>query len=163
MTLSIIVAMSKNRVIGRDGKIPWHLSEDLKRFKQITMGHTIIMGRKTFESIGKTLPGRKNIVITRNPRFAPHGVTIAHSLNDAIREAGDDSEIFVIGGAEIFKEALPRASKLYLTLIERGFDGDAFFRDFDLTKDYEILEDSGLLESAKDSLPYRFVTALPRS
>src|SRR5688572_9779145 len=106
MRLSIIVAMSENRVIGRNHRLPWHLPADLKRFKQLTTGHTIVMGRKTFESIGKPLLNRRNVVLTRDGNFRAPGVEVAHELDEAIALAKDDSEVFVIGGAEIFRDAL---------------------------------------------------------
>lgn len=159
--ISIIVAMSKNGVIGKDNKIPWHLSEDLKRFKQITMGHPIVMGRKTYLSIGKPLPGRKNIVITRNPDFSVHGVHdvhIVHSLDEAIKGHKLDEEIFVIGGAEIYKLALPRADKIYLTKLEKEFNGNTYFPDQNLENQFEKTEETATRLSEKNGLPYRFVT-----
>jgi dihydrofolate reductase len=118
MTLSLIVAMTDERVIGRDNQLPWHLSDDLKRFKKITMGHPIIMGRKTFESIGKPLPGRQNIVVTNNKTYAAAGVTVAHDLCQALAACEQDkNERFVIGGAGLFQAALPMADKLYLHLV----------------------------------------------
>ncbi|MBI4411764.1 MAG: dihydrofolate reductase [Deltaproteobacteria bacterium] len=163
MTLSIIVAMSKNGVIGKDNKIPWHLSEDLKRFKKITMGHPIVMGRKTFESIGKPLPGRENIVITHNPKFCADGVRVVHGLDQAMKGYKLDEEIFVIGGAEIYKSALPLADKVYLTRIEKEFEGDAFFPESDLQKNFEIREESGPLVSEKNDLPYHLAVLFRKS
>lgn len=158
MTLSIIVAMSQNRVIGKDNKLPWHLSEDLKRFKKITMGHPIIMGRKTYESIGRPLPGRENIVITRNPEFKAEGVTIVHSLEEAVKRKDPKEELFIIGGAEIYKSALPQVDKLYITRIEKDFDGDVFFPEIDKKKDFKVIEESQKLISEKNQLPYLFLT-----
>jgi dihydrofolate reductase len=132
MTLSLIVAMAKNRVIGAKNKLPWRIPEDLKRFREITLGHPVIMGRKTWESIGRPLPGRSNIVVSRQPGFSAEGVTVVGSLDAAIDSAaasGSD-EIFVIGGGEIYRQALSRADRIYLTLLERDVDGDAFFPDF---------------------------------
>ncbi len=119
--------MAKNRVIGANGRLPWHLSSDLKRFKALTMGHHIIMGRKTFESIGRLLPGRTTIVITRNPGWKFEGAVVADSLQRALDLASGDSEVFVIGGQEVFREALPLADRIYLTEIDRDFEGDTFF------------------------------------
>src|ERR1041384_6960212 len=140
MTVSIIVAMAEGQVIGRDGKLPWHLSEDLKRFKKITLGHPIIMGRQTFDSLGKPLPGRKNIVITRNPTYrseagyAFHEFEINTNAEKALGMAHKDrGEYFVIGGAEIFEIALPFADRFYLTLIDKRFDGETKFPVFDLS------------------------------
>jgi len=132
--LSIIVAMAKNRVIGADNKIPWKLSADLKRFKDITMGHHLIMGRKTWESIGRPLPGRTTVVITRQQDYAAPGALVAASLDAAIAACGDDSEIFVIGGAQLYAAALPRADRLYLTLVDAEIAGDTRMPDFDLTQ-----------------------------
>src|SRR5579859_531301 len=118
MSLSLIVAVAENGVIGRDNALPWHIPEDLRYFKQVTSGKTVIMGRKTFQSIGRPLPNRVNIVVTRDPDFGAEGVTIAHSLDDALSKAGD-GEAMVIGGSSLFLEALPRADRFYLTEIHR--------------------------------------------
>jgi dihydrofolate reductase len=126
--ISLIWAMDNNRVIGKDNKLPWHLPEDLKFFKQTTMGCPIAMGRKTHESIGRLLPGRENIIITRNMEFHCDGCTVLHSVDELVQYAlQKNEEIFVIGGAEIFKEVLPFADRLYLTMIYHSFEGDAFF------------------------------------
>lgn len=159
MTLSIIVAMTKDRVIGKDNQLPWHLSEDLKRFKKITMGHPIIMGRKTYDSIGRSLPGRENIVITRNPSYQAEGVTVVHSLDEAIARRSAEEELFVIGGAKIYQVAFPLVNRMYITFIEKPFEGDTFFPEFELEKDFTVIEESERLVSAKNQLPYRFVTA----
>lgn len=156
--LSIIAAIAKNGVIGNQGKLPWHLPEDLKHFKETTLGHPIVMGRKTFESIGKPLPGRENIVLTRDQTFQGKGVTVIHSLADAI-ENHPDEEIFVIGGAEIYQLALPLADKLYLTLIDQEFPGDTYFPAIDFKKEFKIIQESELLSSAAAKIPYRVVTA----
>jgi dihydrofolate reductase len=127
MPNSLIVAMSENRVIGREGRLPWHLSADLRRFKQLTMGHTIVMGRKTFESIGRPLPGRNSIVVTRQQGYAPPGVSVAASLAAASRLAVGDSEVFFIGGGEIYRQVLPRVERIYLTLVHAELPGDTHF------------------------------------
>ena len=133
MRISLIVAMSENRVIGLDGEMPWHLSEDLKYFKRATMGAPIIMGRKTFDSIGRVLPGRANIIITHNINYTADGVDIAHDLESAIKKASYEAanqgkdEIFVIGGAQIYALALAQADRLYLTEVHQTFAGDAYF------------------------------------
>jgi dihydrofolate reductase len=160
MNLSIIVAMANNRVIGTRGQLPWHIPEDLKRFKRLTMGHPIVMGRKTFESIGRPLPGRENVVLTRNPSFRPAGVTVLHDFGGWTGRFGD-AEVFVIGGADLFRLALPLASRLYLTQIDRDFEGDTRFPEFDLGKDYDIVEKSEM--KAEGGIPYRFVTAVRKS
>ncbi|MEO8497087.1 MAG: dihydrofolate reductase [Planctomycetota bacterium] len=134
MRTSLIVAMERNRVIGRDGDLPWHLSADLKRFKQLTTGHHIIMGRKTFASIGRLLPGRTSVVVTRQVDFVAAGAVITHSLNDAIAASSSDDEAFIIGGAEIYQQALPLVDRIYLTEVDADLDGDARFPDFDRTE-----------------------------
>ena len=129
--MSLIAALARNRVIGRNNAMPWHLPEDLKRFKALTLGHPVIMGRKTWESIiaalGKPLPGRTNIVISRSLVSAPAGSHLAHSLEEALAYCHGDEEVFVIGGAEIYALALPHASRLYLTEIDAVIEGDAWF------------------------------------
>ncbi len=126
--LSIIVAMDRNRVIGKDNRLPWHISEDLKRFKALTMGHPIIMGRKTFESIGRVLPGRLNIIVTRQAGYAcPPGTKVAGSVEEAIGFVKEDGEAFVIGGRELYEHALESAHRLYITEVEGSFDGDTSF------------------------------------
>ncbi|MEE8525336.1 MAG: dihydrofolate reductase [Thermoanaerobaculia bacterium] len=132
MRVSLLVAMAENGVIGRDGHLPWHLPADLKRFKRLTTGHVIIMGRKTFESIGRPLPKRRSVVITRNPRFQPQGVAVVHSLDEALRTLRGEDEVFVIGGAEIFELALARADRLYLTRVHADVEGDVRLPQLDL-------------------------------
>lgn len=119
--------MARNRVIGRDGKLPWHLSADLKRFKAITLGHHIIMGRKTWESIGRPLPGRTSIVVTRNPSYVAAGATVVSSLAAALESARGDTEVFVIGGAEVYRDALPQADRIYVTELQADYEGDVHF------------------------------------
>jgi dihydrofolate reductase len=127
-TVSAIVAMTENRVIGFQNRLPWHLPADLKYFKTVTTGHPIIMGRKTFESIGKPLPNRTNIILTRDPHYQMNGCVIAPSVDTAIAAAAKESqEIFIIGGAEIYRQFLPRVERLYITLVHEEFDGDTFF------------------------------------
>jgi dihydrofolate reductase len=159
MTVSLIVAMTDERVIGKNNRLPWHVSEDLKRFKQLTMGHPIIMGRKTFDSIGRPLPGRQNIVITRDPNYQAEGVTVVHNLCEALAASHQDQpEVFVIGGATIFEMALPLADKLYLTLIHQNIEGDTFFPQFEIEKDFRILERTEG-KSAQGDLPFSFIVA----
>ncbi len=136
--------MSRNRTIGRNNALPWHLPEDLKYFKRVTMGKPIIMGRKTWESIGRPLPGRTNIVITRDESFSAPGIKVVHSLNDALSVAesvgvidGAD-EVVVIGGAQIYALTLPNADRLYLTQVHAEVEGDAHFPMFDLTQWHEL-------------------------
>ena len=123
--------MAKNRVIGANNALPWYLSADLKRFKALTMGHHIIMGRKTFESVGRILPGRTTVVVTRNPAFRFEGVVTAGSLRDALEKSGGDTEVFIIGGEEIFREALPLATRIHATELARDYDGDTYFPAID--------------------------------
>ncbi len=125
--ISIIVAVSENGIIGSGGTMPWHISEDLRRFKALTLGHAVIMGRKTYESIGQPLAGRQNIVITRNPDLEIEGCTMAPSLDKALELSAGDTERFVIGGGEIFRQALPSADRLYITHVGITADGDTTF------------------------------------
>lgn len=130
--ISIIAAIGKNRELGKNNKLLWSIPEDMLHFKNTTMGHPVLMGRKTFESIGKPLPGRTNIVITKNKDFKAEGVLVAHSLEGAISlgESRDPNEIFIIGGGEIYHRALKLADKLYLTVVDGNFDADTFFPDY---------------------------------
>lgn len=134
MTLvSLVAAMAENRVIGRAGGLPWHLPRDLQHFKQITLDHTVIMGRKTFDELkGRPLANRRNVVVTRNPAFHPHGVTVVPNLEEALALGATEREVFVIGGGEIFREAMPRADRLYLTIVHAEVVGDTLFPAFDL-------------------------------
>ena len=135
MTISIIVAASENGVIGRDNQLLWRLPDDLKRFKQLTLGHPMIMGRKTFESIGKPLPGRTSIIVTRSPEYHAEGTLVVHSLEEGLAVAGelDTEEAFIIGGGEIYRQALENNSvdQIYLTLIHADSEGDTFFEFLD--------------------------------
>jgi dihydrofolate reductase len=160
MKISIIVAIAQNRVIGANGGLPWHLSEDLKRFKKLTMGHPIVMGRKTFESIGRPLPGRENVVLTRNRSFGPEGVTVLHSFGELESRFGNQ-EVFVIGGADLFRLALPMTDRLYLTQIDRNFEGETLFPEFDLRKDFNVVETSET--KVEGELSYRFTMAVRKS
>jgi dihydrofolate reductase len=131
--VSLVAAMSENRVIGRNGKLPWKLPKDLARFKKLTVDHTVIMGRKTFDEIKRPLDNRRNVVITRNHAFQPHGVTVVPSLDEALALGATEREVFVIGGGEIITLALPRADCLELTVVHTILAGDAFFPEFDKT------------------------------
>jgi dihydrofolate reductase len=138
MRLSMIVAMSRSGVIGRGGVLPWRLSADLKRFKRLTMGHHLIMGRKTYESLGRPLPGRTSVVITRQERYRPPlrapGVLVVPNLDEALARAAGDDEPFVIGGGEIFSLALPRADRLYVTWVEGAIAGDTCFPTWEASR-----------------------------
>ena len=132
MKISLIVAMATNRAIGLDNKMPWHLSADLKKFKAITMGSPIVMGRKTYESIGRPLPGRSNIIISRNLDYQQTDCLVFNDIKTAIAASSKEAdEIFIIGGAELYKATLPLADNLYLTLINQEFTGDTFFPEID--------------------------------
>ncbi len=131
MKLSIIVAASTNNVIGRDGGLPWRLPEDLKRFKQVTMGKPIIMGRATWESIGRALPGRQNIVMTRRKDFAAAGCDVVATLDGALETAGDATEVMIIGGGNLYQQFLPKTDRMYFTRVHAQIDGDTCFPEFD--------------------------------
>jgi dihydrofolate reductase len=130
--LSLIVAMARNRVIGADNKIPWHLPNELKMFKALTMGHHIIMGRKTYESIGRLLPGRTTVIVTRQREYRVPGAIIAHSIGEALDACRSDDECFVIGGADLFREAAALADRVYLTVVDAEPPGDTFMPEFGL-------------------------------
>lgn len=154
--LSIIVAMASNRTIGIDNTLPWRCPEDLQHFKALTMGHHMIMGRKTFESIGKPLPGRTTVVVTRNRALKIDGCIIAHSLQDAIAACDYDGEIFIVGGAELYAQALPLADTLYITEIQQGVDGDAHFPEFNRTEWQEVTREKRNQQTPQ-AMQYHFV------
>lgn len=156
----IIAAVASNGVIGHRNRMPWHLPEDLRRFRQLTHGHAVIMGRRTFESIGSPLAGRENIVITRSPDWARSDCHAAHSFEAALAAVRARQDAFVIGGAQIYALALPIASRLYITEIERDFEGDAFFPEFDRSRWREISRESRVLEGA-GGFSYHFVAYDP--
>ena len=133
MIRSLVVARARNGVIGRDNRLPWRLPADLAYFKKVTMGHPIIMGRRTWESIGRPLPGRLNIVVSRNPDYVAAGATVVGSLEEAWRAAGPAKEACVIGGTSLFEEALPVADRIHLTEVEADVPGDTWFPEFDRT------------------------------
>ncbi len=157
MNLSIIVAASENHCIGKDGDLPWRLSADLKRFKQLTMGHAIIMGRRTFESIGRLLPGRETIIVTRRPDYQFEGALIAGSLKHAIELAGDDPQPFVTGGAEIYHHALPVANTLYLTRVLTRIKGDTYLPEIDWN-DWQLVDSEPGKADDKNDCDYVFGT-----
>lgn len=128
--LNLIVAMARNRVIGIDNKMPWHIPGELKYFKNLTMGHHIIMGRKTFESIGRPLPGRTTIIVTHDPAYAQEGCLIAHSLEEAVKLSEGDDQAFFVGGSSLYEQALPLVERLYITEINADYKGDAHFPEF---------------------------------
>jgi len=157
--LSIVVAVAENGVIGRDNALPWRLPEDLKYFKKITMGHPVIMGRKTFDSIGSPLPGRANIVVTRQPDWRVEGVLVAHNLESAIdmakmdAEVNNVSQVMLIGGADLYTQGLIRCARLYLTEVHASVEGNAYFPKFDRDEWKEI---SRLSFAADDVNPYPY-------
>ena len=158
MRVSIIAAVAANGVIGRAGGLPWRLPADLRRFKQITMGHHMIMGRTTYESVGRPLPGRTTIVLTRDRSWSADGVVVAHSLNEAVevaRQAGDD-EVFVTGGSSVYREGLERADRMYLTEVHADVDGDTVFPRWSRSQWREV-EREDLPVDASHSLAYSFV------
>ncbi len=162
MSLSLIVAVSQNGVIGRDGRLPWHLPEDLRNFKRLTMGHHIIMGRATFESLGKCLPGRTNVVVTRSNDLAQMGATVARSFSAALELAAGDDERFVIGGARIFEAARPLVDRIYLTRVLIDLEGDTFL-DLDLwglsdTSRWSLSDSSEIQHSSTTKIPFKFQT-----
>ena len=151
--LSIIVAMARNRVIGTDNTIPWHLPAELKMFKAITIGHHIIMGRNTWESIGRLLPGRTTVIVTRQRDFRVPGAIVADSLEAALAACRNDDEVFVIGGAQLYAAALPRAERIYLTEVDADVAGDTLMPPFDLA---QWRERSTQAFSADDQNPYDY-------
>jgi len=175
--ISIVAAIGRNRELGKNNKLLWNIPEDLKRFKAITTGHPVIMGRKTFESIGRPLPNRLNIVITRDPNFKPDGVIICHSLAEALEASikykvssikqekkksilntkykihDTENEVFIIGGGQIFEQAMPIADRLYLTIVDASFDADVFFPDYHAFNKV-ISEQKG----ESNNPPYTFLT-----
>jgi len=129
--ISLIAAMASNRVIGINNTLPWHLPADFKHFKAVTMGKPILMGRKTYESIGRPLPGRTNIIITHNPSYVAEGCHVVNSIEQALTLTENDAEVMVIGGASFYQQTLPIAQRIYLTIIHHDFDGDAHFVKYD--------------------------------
>ncbi|QPA31467.1 DfrD/DfrG/DfrK family trimethoprim-resistant dihydrofolate reductase [Thermaerobacillus caldiproteolyticus] len=151
MNISLIVAMDKNRVIGKDNDIPWRLPKDWQYVKKTTMGHPIIVGRKNFESIGRVLPGRKNIVLTRDTDFTFEGCEIAHSIEDVFELCKNEKEIFIFGGEQIYKLFLPYVNKMYITRIHHEFEGDAFFPEANFDEWKEVSVEKGI---TNDKNPY---------
>ncbi len=154
-SISLIAAMANNRIIGKNNALPWHLPADLKHFKNVTMGKPIVMGRKTFESIGRPLPGRQNIIVTRDKNFKAEGCTIIHKINE-IHSCTDAPEIMVIGGAEIYKQLLPQAHRLYLTFIQANFEGDSYFPQWQQDEWREIAREDHVADEI-NKYDYSFV------
>jgi dihydrofolate reductase len=157
MIVSCVVAVAENNAIGKDNKLLWSLPKDMKHFKDITTGHTVIMGRKTFESMGKPLPNRHNIVITRNPELEIAGAEVTHSVSDALSRCAADDEVFIIGGAEIYKEALDRTDRIYLTRVHQRFDADSFFPELNMENWVETAREEHQPD-AKNQIAFTFLT-----
>jgi dihydrofolate reductase len=156
--LTLVAAVARNGVIGRDNKLPWHLPEDLKHFKALTMGHPMIMGRKTWESLPGRLPGRQHIVVTRDPAYRAEGATVVNSLQAAVTAAGPVDEVFVIGGAELYAQAFEFADRLQLTEIAAEFEGDAWFPDWNRAKWRETARGTHHAQFNDAGFDFAFVT-----
>lgn len=160
MILSLVAAVANNNVIGAENRLLWRMPADLKHFRTLTMGHTMIMGRKTFESIGKPLDGRQTVILTRQAGYdAPEGCQVVHSLKQAIQSVRDEKEVFITGGGEIYQESigLYLCRRLYITRIYANFEGDAFFPDIDTDK-WELIEMEEFDADEKNPFPYAFLT-----
>lgn len=159
MQLILIAALTDNRVLGKDNQLIWRLPEDLKNFKRLTSGHSVIMGRKTFESLGKPLPNRTNIVITRNPDYQAEGCIVVESLAKAIAQAqeADAGQVFVIGGGEIYAQALPLADVMYLTHVHTELEGDTFFPEFS-TSDWKVIDTQHFDKDEKHAYDFDIAT-----
>jgi dihydrofolate reductase len=151
MIISLIAAMSENRVIGAGNRIPWSIPSDLKRFNEITMGHPVIFGRKTFESIGRPLQGRKNIILTEQRNYRIEGASVVHSLADALNLCSNEDEVFICGGGPLYQETISRADRIYLTVVHHIFEGDTFFPEIPA----EFAEISR--EEVREEIPYSVV------
>jgi dihydrofolate reductase len=156
MIISIVVAISENHVIGKDNKLLWHLPNDLKHFKEITTGHTIIMGRKTYDSVGKPLPNRRNIIITRQNITIP-GCEVVNSIEAALALCADENEVFIVGGAEIYRQSIKLTNRIYLTVVHKDFEGDSFFPEINKDEWKEVLHEDHEPDH-KNPLPYSFIT-----
>jgi dihydrofolate reductase len=156
MTISIVVAIAQNNAIGKDNKLLWHLPKDLKHFKDITTGGTVIMGRKTYDSVGRPLPNRRNIIITRQQIEIP-GCEVVNSIDAALALCRDEAEVFIVGGAEIYKQALPLTDKIFLTIVHQDFEADTYFPEIkgDIWKETERQDHE---PDEKNLLPYSFIT-----
>lgn len=155
--INFVVAMANNRTIGLNNQMPWHMPADLKHFKAITLNHPVVMGRKTYQSIGKALPGRHNIVVSRDSEFKLTDADVVNDLQQAINACGDVDEIMIIGGANIYQQLLPKADRLYLTMIDLDVAGDTFFPDWQGLGFHQIASEQHQADE-KNPHPYRFVT-----
>jgi len=161
-TISLIAAMAKNRAIGINNSMPWHLPADLRHFKALTVGKPIIMGRKTWESLPGLLPDRPHIVVTRDTAYQAEGCQVVHSIDEALAAAGDVPEVMIVGGAAFYAAMLPQASRLYLTLIETTVEGDAFFPDYNPSDWREVKHEKHAADE-KNPFSYSFLTLKRRS
>ncbi|WP_102027252.1 dihydrofolate reductase [Salirhabdus sp. Marseille-P4669] len=161
--ISLLVAMDNNQVIGKDNQLPWHLPNDLKFFKQTTLHHKIIMGRKTYESIGRALPKRENVVMTTNKEYTAIGCEVIHSWDPVLtwNEENPEEELFVIGGYQLFKDAIPIADKMYITHIDDEFDGDTFFPTFS-DQEWELVDKVKGLKDDENPYDYYFCTYMKK-
>jgi len=157
MKLSIIAAMDRNRLIGNNNQLPWHLPADLQFFKRTTLRKPILMGRKTFDSIGRLLPGRRNVIISRNPNYQAAGCDVVHSIEAALELVQENEEVMLIGGATLYEQALPLAQRLYLTLIDAEFTGDAWFPDYRQAGNWHEVSREKQPTDEKSGLNYAFV------
>ncbi len=155
MRLSLVAAMDRNRLIGADDRLPWRLPADLAHFKRLTLGKPVLMGRRTFESIGRPLPERHNIVVTRDPGFRADGCTVVHSIEAGLAAAAAASEVMVIGGASVYAQCLARAGRMYLTRIDAEFEGDTFFPAWNPSEWREV-ESRAFEPDERNAYPYRF-------
>ena len=158
MIISMIAAMANNRVIGLDNKMPWHLPADLQHFKKVTTGKPVIMGRKTFESIGRPLPGRRNIIITRNSEYTAQGIEVVTTPDAALELVATTEEVMIIGGGNIYEQFLPKAERLYLTFIDLDVKGDTQFPDYNKVANWYVKEEQENHPDDKNLSSYKFVT-----
>lgn len=156
MIVTIVVAISENHVIGKENKLLWHMPNDLKHFREITSGHTVIMGRKTFESVGKPLPKRRNIIITRQ-QISIDGCEVVNSIESALDLCSNEEEVFIVGGAEIYRQSMHLTDRIYLTIIHQHFEGDSFFPEIS-TQEWEEVFREDHQPDEKNLLPYSFIT-----
>ncbi len=159
--ITLIAAASENNALGKDNQLIWHLSEDLKRFKRLTQGHAIIMGRKTFESMPKALPNRKNIILTRNKEYQAKDAWVAHDVEHALQLAGEDAQPFIIGGGEIYSLFLPIANRIELTRVYHTFEGDAFFPEIPLDQ-WELTEEEKHYSALDQPYDYSYLTYIKK-
>ncbi len=156
--INLIAALAENRVIGRNGRLPWHLPQDLRRFQTLTRDHTVVMGRRTWDSIGQQpLKNRRNLVLSRNPGIVAPGCEVVPDLDTALAKAEGEDEVFILGGADVYRKALPRADRLYLTVVHAEVQGDVLFPDFDLA-DWQLIEEIPFLADSKHTYAFTFRT-----